>query len=181
MKEIGNVSIFQTMEHPTPEPMEEVDDDMLSPGAREAREKRRGPKARDDSQDFPGPPEAQQGNLQQEGDLPAQGVTDGPNGDDATKANKVLRDNMSLRSTLENLLKINKIEMQPHFIQQLDEITKAGLPGKDLLLDMIQNASTGSDPAPEGDSNRPLTQADVKVLATRLAEAKKQRRMLKKT
>ena len=122
--------------------------------------------------EFPAPPEAQQGNLQQERDEPAQGATAGPNWDNATSANEAMRDNVSLRSALENLLKINKIEMQPHFIQQLDEITKAGLPGKDLLLDMIQTASTRSDPAPEGDSNRPLTQADVIVLAKRLAEAK---------
>ena len=52
---------------------------------------------------------------------------------------------MSLRTSLENLLKIHKIEMQDHFIQTLNEITKAGLPGKDLLLDMIQTASTESD------------------------------------
>ena len=62
--------------------------------------------------------------------------------------------------------------MQDHFIQTLNEITKAGLLGKDLLLDMINTASTGSDPAPDGESNRILTQDDVIVLANRLSEAK---------
>ena len=38
---------------------------------------------------------------------------------------------------------------------------------------MIQTASSGSNPAPdEGVIDRPITQADVKVLAARLAEAK---------
>ena len=40
VKETGNVAIFQNLEQPTPEPMEEVDDDMLSPGERKARGKR---------------------------------------------------------------------------------------------------------------------------------------------
>ena len=104
--------------------------------------------------------------------LPAQVVTDGPNGDDATNANEAMRDNMSLRTSLENLMKINKIKMQDHFIQMLNEITKAGLPGKDLLLDMITTASTGTDPAPEGDPNRMLTQEDIIVIANRLTAAK---------
>ena len=102
---------------------------------------------------------AQQGNLQQERDVPAQSATDGTNGDDdTTSANEAVSDNVSLRSALENLLKINKIVARPHFSQALDEITRAGLIGKDILLDMIQTASSGSNPAPdEGVINRPIT------------------------
>ena len=88
-------------------------------------------------------------------------------------ASEAVCDNRAIRSALENLLRINKITVQPHFSQALDEIVKAGLVGKDILLDMLQTVSSGSNPSPdEGAITRPLTQADVKVLATRLAANK---------
>ena len=53
-------------------------------------------------------------------------------------ATETVSDNRALRSALDNLLRINKITVQPHFSQALDEIVKAGLIGKDILLDMLQ-------------------------------------------
>ena len=173
VKELGKLAIFQTMEHETPEEaMEEVDIEMLSPGAREAMEKRRGPQARDNSQDFPSQAEAQQGNPPHEGGGPAQGGTDGPNGTDTTNASTSLRDNKSLRTALENLMKVHEIMLQAPFIQQLDQIILAGQSGKEFLLDMITTASTGEDPAPEGDFDHPPTQGEIIELAKRLSEAK---------
>ena len=88
-------------------------------------------------------------------------------------ASEAVCNNRAIRSALDNLLRINKITVQPHFSQALDEIVKAGLIGKDILLDMLQTASSGSNPTPdEGVITRPITQADVKVLAARLAEDK---------
>ena len=102
----------------------------------------------------------------------AQGGTDGPNGADTTNATTSLRDNKSLHAALENLLKIHEIMLQAPFIQQLDKIILAGQPGKELLLDMITTASTGEDPAPEGDFDHQPTQGEIIELAKRLSEAK---------
>ena len=79
---------------------------------------------------------------------------------------------MFLRTTLENLLKIHKIVLQAPFIQQLNKITAAGQPGKELLMEMINTASRGSDPTPEGDYDHPLTQGEILGLTKRLSEAK---------
>ena len=84
-------------------------------------------------------------------------------------------ENRAIRSALDSLLRINKITVQPCYSQVLDEIVLAGLVGKDILMDMLQDASAGCNPSPdEGVITRPITQGDVKVMAARLAENKKQ-------
>ena len=94
------------------------------------------------------------------------------NGTDTTNASTSLRDNKSLRTALENLMKVHEIMLQAPFIQQLDQIILAGQSGKELLLDMITTASTGEDPASEGDFDHPPTQGEIIELAKRLSEAK---------
>ena len=157
------------MENESPEDIfEEVDVEMLSPGAKAAMEKRQGDKIPDNSQDFPSQGDDQQGNHPQEGGGLAQGGTDGPSGADTTNASIALRDDKQLSTALENLMTVHEIPLQASFIQQLDQIILAGQSGKELLLDMIATASQGDDPAPESDFDRLLTQTEIIELAKRL-------------
>ena len=151
--------------------MEEVDDDMLSPDAREARTRQRAAQVRDVSLEQPGTPGARQGSPPQGRVVPELNASEGTNeDDDSTTASDTVTDDRALRSALDNMLRVNKITVQPCYSQVLDEVVLAGIMGKDILMDMSQDASVGDNPSPdEGVITRPITQGDVKVMAARLA------------
>ena len=72
------------------------------------------------------------------------------------------------------MIRVNKITVQPCYSQVLNEVVKAGIMGNDILMDMLQDASIGDNPSQDEEVNtRPITQEDVKVMAARLAENKK--------
>ena len=64
------------------------------------------------------------------------------------------------------MIRVKKIPVEPCYSQVLDEVVLAGTVGNE--------ASVGENPSPEeGVITRPINQEDVKVMAARLAENKK--------
>ena len=219
----SSLSSFQSMN--TSEPMDEVEDSMISPGAKVARDARRaalagngiqGPGTTAGVQAHQVTEDVRQGHLGGGHQNPQQQVGDGhpsptqsignvrhapqqPGGgvrqdhpqrggdsldqstsqdpsalEEAAKEAEAITANKALRIAIEATIMVKQIQVEAIYPQILDEVVLAGSIGREILMDMLKEATGGTNPGPwEGDDMTNFTQNDVMELAARLVAKKK--------
>ena len=116
-----------------------------------------------------------QDHPQRGGESLDQSTTQDPSAvEEAAKEAEAITANRALRIAIEATILVKQIQVEAIYPQILDEVVLAGSIGREILMDMLKEATGGANPGPgEGDDMRNFTQNDVLELAARLVAKKK--------